>query len=66
MLQLSKFFGVILNLKSANSEDLISKIYKARQVIGCISSLWWDKNISLETKNVVRKSYGSISGLLGI
>ena len=40
-----KYLSVILNKKGKNSEDILSKICKGRQVIG---SVWWDKNISLE------------------
>ena len=33
-----------------NSKDIVNKISKGRQIIGCLNSLWWDKNVSLETK----------------
>ena len=34
-----------------NAEGIISIIFRGRQIIGCLNSLWWDKNISLEVKN---------------
>ena len=45
-----KYLGVSLNKKGINSEDIVSKICKGRQIIGCLNSLWWDKNSSLEIK----------------
>ena len=57
---------VSLNKKWINSEDIVSKICKGRQIIGCLNALWCDKNISLETKKRLRKAmvesmkYGSL------
>jgi hypothetical protein len=39
-----------------NSEDIVNQICKGRQIIGCLSSLWWDKNISLDTKKLLGKA----------
>ena len=39
---------------------------KERQIISCVNSLRWDKNISLETKKVVTNSYSRITNLLWI
>ena len=47
---------VISNKTGINSEDINSKICKGRQIIGCLKSLWWDKNISLDTKKRLGKA----------
>ena len=43
---------VNLNKKGIYSEDIVGKICEGRQIIGYLNSLWWDKNISLETKKI--------------
>ena len=43
-----KYLCVSLNKKGMNSRDIVNKICKGRQIIGCLNSLWWDKNISLD------------------
>ena len=48
--------GVSLNKKSINSKYVINKIYKWRQIIGCLNPLWGDKNISLDTKKGLGKA----------
>ena len=45
-----KYLGVRLNKKRINSKYKVNKICKGRQIIGCMNSLWCDKNISLDTK----------------
>ena len=58
MLQLDNFktlnIWVLFKNKCVNSEDIISKIWKGR--IGCLNSLWLDKNISVKTKNGLGKA----------
>ena len=44
-----KYFGVRLNIKGINSKQIVNKICKGRQIIGCLSS-WWEENISLDTR----------------
>jgi len=51
-----KYLGVSLNKKGLNSKDIVNKICKGRQIIGCLNSLWWDKNISLDTKKRLGKA----------
>ena len=53
-----KYLGVNLNKKGINSKDIVNKICKGKQIIGCLNSLWGDKIISLETKKAVWKTYG--------
>ena len=48
--------GVNLNKKGINSKDIVSKICKGKQIIGCLNSFRWDKNISLETKKRLGKA----------
>ena len=45
-----------LNKKGVSLEDIVSKICKGRQIIGCLNSLWWDKKIALDTKKLLRKA----------
>ena len=45
-----QYLGVSLRRKGINSEHIVCKICKGRQIIGCLNSLWWDKNVSLEKK----------------
>ena len=59
MSQLSKFTTLnIISLfkKGINSKDIVNKICKGRQIIGCLNSLWWDKNITLDTKKWLGKA----------
>ena len=42
--------------KDINSKDIVNKISKGKQIIGCLNSLWWDKNISLDTKKRLGKA----------
>ena len=28
--------------KDINSKDIVNKISKGKQIIGCLNSLWWD------------------------
>ena len=49
-LQIFNYLGVSLNKKGINSKAIVNKICKGRQIISCLDSLWWDKNISLEKK----------------
>ena len=44
-----KYLGVNLNKNGINSKDIVNKICKGKQIIGCQNPLWWDKNISLDT-----------------
>ena len=30
--------------------NIVNKIFKGKRIIGCMNSLRWDKNISLDTK----------------
>ena len=53
MSQLSKL--KILNT-GINSKDIANKICKGRQIIRCLNSLWWDKNISMDTKKRLGKA----------
>ena len=46
---------ITLNKKGINSKDIVNKICKGRKIIGCLNSLWWDKNVSLETKKRLGK-----------
>ena len=39
-----------------NLEDIISKVCEGREIIGYLNSLWYDKNISMETKNQSEKA----------
>ena len=39
---------LVLKKRGINSKDIVSKIYKGK-IIGCLNSLGWDKNISLDT-----------------
>ena len=48
--------GISLNKKGINSKDTVNKIFKGRQIVGCLNSLWWDKNISLDTKKRLGKA----------
>ena len=52
------YLGISLNKKGINSKDSINKICKGTEIIGCLNSLWRNKNISLDKKNTIRKSYG--------
>ena len=45
-----KYLGVSFNKKGVISKDVVNQICKGRQIIGCLISLWWDKNISLDTQ----------------
>ena len=47
-----------------NSKDIVNKICKGRQIIGCLNSLWWDKNISLDTKKRLGKAMDVKYGFL--
>ena len=51
-----KYLGVNLNKRDINSKDIVNKICKGKQIIGCLNSLWWDKNISLDTKKRLGKA----------
>ena len=48
--------GVSLNKKGMNWKDIVNKICKGRQIIGYLNSLWWDKNISLDTTKRLGKA----------
>ena len=48
--------GVNLNKKCIHSKDIVNKICKGKQIIGCLNSLWCDKNISLDTKKQLGKA----------
>ena len=48
--------GVNLNKKGINSKYIVNKICKGKQIIGCLNSLWRDKNISLDTKKRLGKA----------
>ena len=41
------YLGAVQKNKAIYSEGIISKICKRIQIIGCLNSLWWDKNIYL-------------------
>ena len=47
---------LLLLSKGINSKDIVNKICTGRQIIGCLNSLRWDKNISLDTKKRFGKS----------
>ena len=51
-----KCLGVSLNKKCIDSKHIVNKIFKGRQIISCLNSLWWDKNISLDTKKRLGKA----------
>ena len=44
-----------LNKKGINSREIVNKICKGRQIIGGLSSLWWNKSMSLDTKSCQEK-----------
>ena len=48
--------GISLNEKGINSKDVVNNICKGRQIIGCLNSLWWDENISLDTEKLLEKA----------
>ena len=56
IVQKFKYLGVSLNKRFKNEKYIINKICKEREIIGCLSSLWWDKNISLDTKKLLEKA----------
>ena len=41
--------------KGYKFKDIVNKICKGRQIIGCLDSVWWDRNISLETRKQLGK-----------
>ena len=45
-----KYYEVTLNKKGIHSEESISKICKGKQIVGCLNSIWRDKNIYLGGK----------------
>ena len=51
-----KNVGVSKNKKGYKFKDIVNEICKGRQIIGCLNSLWWDKNISLDTKGRLGKA----------
>ena len=57
--------GVNLNKKGINSKDIVNKIRKGKQIIGWLNSLWWDKNISLDTKKLLGKAMFESVGFYG-
>jgi hypothetical protein len=47
---LNKYLGVSFKKNVINSEGIASEIFKGRKIIGCLNSLWCNKNTSLERK----------------
>ena len=41
----------IVEKSGVDSGDIVGKICEGRQMTGCLTSLWWDENISLDTKS---------------
>lgn len=45
-----KYLGATINNEGLGKEEIQTRIQKSKQVIGCLNSLWWDRNLSATTK----------------
>ena len=51
-----KQLSVSLNKKGMIPKNIENKISKGRQIIACLNSLWWDKNVYLWTQKSAEKN----------
>lgn len=48
-----KYLGAYINKNGLGECEIRQRIYQSRKIIGCLNSLWWDRNISQKNKKRV-------------
>ena len=51
-----KYLGVTIDKDGIGQQEIHTRTKKARQVVGALNSIWWDKNISKENKKRIGKT----------
>lgn len=52
----TKYLGAIIGTEGTSDREIRSRMEKSRKVLGCLNSIWWDKNISKSTKVRIGKT----------
>lgn len=51
-----KYLGAIVDRNGIGGAEIKHRIQEGRKIIGCLNSLWWDRNISNHTKKRIGKT----------
>lgn len=51
-----KYLGALVDNKGIGQREVKHRITESRKIIGCLNSLWWDKNISRKNKKRIVKT----------
>ena len=45
-----KYLGATIDRNGLGTKEIEARIVQSKKIIGCLNSLWWDKNISKKKK----------------
>lgn len=52
-----KYLGAVINREGLGNKEIQRRVEQSRKVVGCLNSVWWDKNISRTTKLRIGKTF---------